>query len=161
MMESLYNRLDAICGTASRMFLEGESHDLKPMLFFEHDGKVGICPLKMESLEDKELVAMGIETLIRDMGVREYVMVVEVWMAKRSSLSDIDRPVREMPDKVEAILVHYCSPKKNVLRFAEINRDGDSVTLGKWEKEEMINTGTPSHDTRFGNIFERVLSESN
>lgn len=160
-MDSLYDRIDGICEQAARIFLEGEDHVLDPTLIFEIDGKIGICPLKMGNVNDKDVIAMVIETLIRDKGVREYVMVTEVWMANRESFSDIDMPVRDMPDKVEAIMIHYCSPMKNVLLFAKIHREGDSVTLGKWERKVDIKKGEPRMDTRFGNIFEKVLSANN
>ena len=157
--------LDQILDHTKNSFLAVSPPSLGGVLICDYEKEVTLMPLDDLNNTKKSLLGDFIVKLIREGRITEYVICVEVWMAKKNAMNDYDgRPVSEDPDKEEALMVQYCNASETIHCFSKIKREEetDAVTLGEWNREEVKRVGqVPSLSTRMGDLFTRALSINN
>jgi hypothetical protein len=137
------------------------------IFFLNLAGKVGIFPPWASNLE-KDETATILKEMVKTQGLREYIFICEMWMAKGPAAMAHKRTgasLESMPGRIEALMVLYCNSKEETLSFAKITRDEeDNPTLSPWVEDTQLTTRTKHPflpPVRFHNIWEQAAQGSN
>ena len=95
-----------------------------------------IIPVILEISDDKEATGRGLETLLRNTGADQAVLVSSSWFVVRDSSGVADcLPVRDQPDRREVLVLTHVTRDSMEMMMAEIERHESSPpTLGSWSE---------------------------
>lgn len=159
--------LTMIPGVKEKM-LENFNNDgyVSPVLFLNLMGELAIMP--QIAFPSKDHVVAALEQLILKGELKEFITVGEAWT------SDDEKAVQWMRDgnsladfrgsKKEVIHYHYSSPKKEMAGMAEIIRNGENATIGKWDEGEIKPSELPLtllHRVRYNHLWTRAKGGTN
>lgn len=95
-----------------------------------------ICSYICKSSEEKRAKAAVIKANFKEYGVTAIVWISEAWV-KKAKIEDAAKlllPVRDMPDKEEAVVVSYHDGVTTKMVMLPITREYGKVFLGKMEE---------------------------
>jgi len=96
-----------------------------------------IIPVILELSDDKEATGKGLETLLRNTGADQAVLVSSSWFILRGPDDDISEslPVRDQPDRKEVLVMTHVTRDSMEMMTADIYRhESDPPTLGPWSE---------------------------
>jgi hypothetical protein len=161
------DQLEYIKNAARKNFEDKGS--LVPVFISEIDGEKVIMPLYWNGPEDKEAFSIQLQSWIANGSINEYVMVCEAWVLKqKSDITDVREWLKNKgslenhPERLEAVMIQYASPKEELDFIAEITRD-DDVTLGEWDAQQRDANAFNAVDlsSRFKGLFAKSTAGLN
>jgi len=165
-MSIILNSIEQIKKTALAN-LEEEGN-VAPMFFLSDGKEVKILPVSFSNNDDKDQIMRGIKHLIQVGKISEYLFISESWTVSLKKDESVQKQYDEYgsladhPQREEILFMQYSSMSEEVLHKANIIREGDKASLGKWEifgstkKEEKVNFAG-----RFSNMFEKSMAAFN
>lgn len=165
-MSIILNSIEQIKKTALAN-LEEEGN-VAPMFFLSDGKEVKILPVSFSNNDDKDKLMQGIKHLIQVGKINEYLFISESWTVSLKKDESVQKQYEEYgsladhPQREEILFMQYSSMSEEVLYKANIIREGDKASLGKWEvfgstrKEEKVNFAG-----RFSNMFEKSMAAFN
>lgn len=165
-MSIILNSIEHIKKTALAN-LEQEGN-IAPMFFLSDGKEVKILPVTFSNNDDKDKLMQVIKHLIQIGKINEYLFISESWTVSLKKDESVQKQYDEYgsladhPQREEILFMQYSSMSEEVLHKANIIREGDKASLGKWEifgstrKEEKVNFAG-----RFSNMFEKSMAAFN
>lgn len=134
---------------------------IEPVVACIIDGDIKIFGMSFKNSDDKDTFAEMIQSLIASGTIKEYIMVVEAWVAasKDRDYKKINEwlerygSLSDFPERYESVMVQYCSAEETVHYFAKINRSGSEAILESWEKNVFKFEGPLELSGRFQGLF--------
>lgn len=165
-MSIILNSIEQIKKTALAN-LEEEGN-IAPMFFLSDGKEVKILPVIFNNNDDKDKLMQIIKHLIQIGKINEYLFISESWTVSLKKDESVQKQYDEYgsladhPQREEILFMQYSSMSEEVLHKANIIREGDKASLGKWEifgstrKEYKVNFAG-----RFSNMFEKSMAAFN
>ena len=160
----LYENLDFFMEKAKEN-IESDGHLQSVLLMNMKENGVIVVPVQLPNKESKINLVSNLITMISEDKLYEYLFIAEAWMAK-NDLDDVQRHLSEhgtlenYDSRMECVVFQYGNPSIEVMSIAEIIRNGDSLNLNAWEKNET-KEGVLPRNTLFGNLFSKAKSKWN
>jgi hypothetical protein len=161
---NMVEHLDSICEKTRHIFNEAKEHP--PLFMLNMKNGIALLPCLWSKKEDKEIYVKGIKQKIANNEINEFIFIAEAWTKSCKTYSEVNEEYRKhgslefAEGKREILMVQYQSFNESVMFIAEINRDGDEVTLGEWEKIESYNKEALSLGL-FDNMFTMAVAANN
>lgn len=156
----LLNMLSGVKNQARKVFEQDKYHS--PIFILNINDQVKI--LNPESFEesDKKSIAQILVDLAGKNLLKEFIFIAEAWfgLGNEALSHKLNKGSLEtFPNKKEAILIFYSSPKKEIYNIANIDRT-DEVILKEWEENQETNA-TKTLSLVNNSIFNNIWNKSN
>jgi hypothetical protein len=138
---------------------------LMPILFISNGKEVKIfgIPEFGEPITKKGVIA-SIQMGIANKTIKEFALLSEAWIGHGEEVMEhykTNDSLENFPGREEVVMLFYSSPQKEVLRTAEMCRDGDSVSLLDWGEFEKSNPSVAAAVGTLDNLWPRSMANMN
>lgn len=141
---------------------------ITPVFISEMNGEKVIMPLFWNGPDDKDTFVNMLQGWIASGEVTEYIMVSEAWVVKQlAELSDArdwlkeEGSLQNHPERTEAILIQYASPREEIDMMCDIVRDGEDASLSDWVVNHRKNDIIDGFSSRFVGMFSKSSASLN